>query len=62
MRDSKFHLNGLYFEKDLIHFELFSFEIKKNAAFRFIKTQIDRVKTFIIISKSPGSTFIRICL
>ena len=34
MRDSKFHLNGLYFEKDLIHFELFSFEIiKKNAAF-----------------------------
>ena len=29
MRDSKFHLNGLYFEKDLIHFELFSFEIKK---------------------------------
>ena len=36
MRDSKFHLNGLYLEKDLIHFELFSFEIKKkkkNAAF-----------------------------
>ena len=29
MRDSKFHLNGLYFEKNLIHFELFSFEIKK---------------------------------
>ena len=37
MRDSKFHLNGLYFEKDLIHFELFSFAIKKTAAFRFIK-------------------------
>ena len=29
MRDSKFHLNGLYFEKDLFHFELFSFAIKK---------------------------------
>ena len=62
MRDSKFHLNGLYFEKELIDFELFSFEIKKNAALKFIKTQIDRVKTFIIISKSSGSTFIRICL
>ena len=62
MRDSKFHLNGMYFEKYLIHFELFSFEIKKNAAFKFIKTQIHRVKTFIIISKSSGSIFIRICL
>ena len=62
MRDSKFHVNGLYFEKDFIHFELFSFEIKKNAAFKFMKTQIDRVKTFIIISKSSGSTFIRIFL
>ena len=29
MRDSKFHLKGLYFEKHLNHFQLFSFEIKK---------------------------------
>ena len=50
MRDSKFHLNNFYFEKELNHFFNFllpRLEWKKKKRISVHKTQIDRVKAFI---------------